>query len=191
MSMIENILADAGFDDRVKIIKVRYALEVIKNEVIKLGLLIIVFSLLHSFWEFLFALAILSPLRVLSGGMHMKTNVGCFFYSLGFYILSVKLLPLLYVPESAFFVMLIFASLSIAILSPVPSHKRPIKTSARRTALKRWTLIFLGIDIVILFSLWYKAWQVLFIIGVWLVALQATQLIVTYIFRKRKGVQNV
>jgi len=76
MKRLDALLNDSGIDDEISIIKIRYALEIIKNEAIKLSLLLMVFIAFGNVIEYLFTLAILLPLRAFSGGFHMKTNIG-------------------------------------------------------------------------------------------------------------------
>jgi len=191
MEKVEAFFNIAGINDRTTIVKIRYALETIKNEGIKIIILFILFALFDKQFEFILAAALLIPIRVFSGGMHMNTNLGCFLYSLIFFILSIFLLPELNLSLVTHIYILIISVSVMAILSPIPSYKRPFKTVARRILMKKLTLIVLAIVCVALILIWYFADSINFSIGTWVVALQSIQLITIWVYRKKKGEKNV
>ena len=184
MDRLEIALKNIGVEDSLSIIKVRYALELLKNELIKLSILAVLFGLLGCFEKYIFAIALLLPVRVFSGGMHMKTNITCFAYSLGFFALAIVILPIWPIPTPVLLLFLIVAAAVIAALSPVASHKRPIKTERRRISMKQKTIIFLIVDCIVLIILWQAAMIEFFLLGTWVVALQAIQLAATWVYRK-------
>jgi len=191
MGRLETVLKNAGKGDRLTLIKLRYGLEVAKNEVIKFIVLFIIFALLSHQIEYLFAVALLLPVRSFSGGMHMKSNIGCFSYSFGFFLLAIELLPRL--PVTALMLLIVLAAVIVifAFFSPIPSYKRPVKTKERRAALKRISMIILGADIIVLLLMWNFGFNNYFVVGVWVLSLQALQLFITWAYRKKKGERNV
>jgi accessory gene regulator B len=191
MGRLETILINSGRGDRLTLTKLRYGLEVAKNEAIKIIILFILFAFLDHQTEFIFAVVLLLPVRSFSGGMHMQSSISCFFYSLFFFVLAVEILPQLPTPVSMQFVILGIAVFSIALVSPVASYKRPIKTKERIIASKKGVAVFLGVDTVVLLLLWRSEADIFFVIGVWVVTLQAIQLIATWVYRKLKGERNV
>jgi len=191
MNRIEKTFINAGIDDHLTIIKSQYALEIIKNEAIKTAILIVVFFIIGYIQEFILSVIILFPLRFASGGMHLKTNIGCLIFSFAFFILSILILPLIEIPIMVLFSFLSASMITIIILSPVVSYKRPIKAEGRRASLKRSVIIILSMDSVIVFILWFSEIHTYFVIGVWVVTLQAIQLLAAWIYRKEKGVENV
>ena len=191
MGRLETALTNSGKGDRLTLIKLRYGLEVAKNEIVKLIILLVLFSFFSHHIEFIFAVVLLMPIRSFSGGMHMKSSIGCFFYSLCFFFLSVEVLPLLQIPSRTMLFILGIAGFTIAWFSPVASYKRPIKTNERRAALKKGTIISLIISVVVLIILLILGLENYFVIGIWVVTLQAIQLSATWIYRKRKGVNDV
>jgi len=191
MEQFEILLKNAGVADRLALIKIRYALEIVKNEGVKLVIFVALFALLDKELEFVVAALMLMPVRVFSGGMHMKTNIGCFFYSLAFFILSIFVLTAIKLPSALMFSILGASVIVMAVISPVASYKRPFRAESRRVALKKRTLIVLGIDCAALILLWSSNVQVFFNIGVWVVTLQAIQLFATWAYRKVKGEKNV
>lgn len=189
VSKLETVLRSVGIDDRLTIIKVRYGLEVVKSEAIKIMVLVVIFILLGHLKEFVFVTAMLFPLRHFSGGAHMKTNLGCFVFSLAFLTTSIVILPRLSLPAYMLFAFLAASSVLIAMLSPVTSYKRPIKAASHYKALKQKTLLFVLIYITVLVILWRLAIWNYFVVGVWVVTLHLLQLVATWAFRrwKKKG----
>ncbi len=61
--------------------KVTYSIHVILNEIEKLFVLLILFSLAHKAIEFLLAYICLVSLRIFTGGNHCKTSTGCLLYT--------------------------------------------------------------------------------------------------------------
>lgn len=66
--------------------KVEYSLQVIVGELLKLLGLCIVFMFLGKVQAFFIALLTIAPLRIFIGGLHMKTKIGCFSFSLVFFL---------------------------------------------------------------------------------------------------------
>jgi len=187
----EKLFINNGIDDHSTLVKIHYGLEVIRNEAIKLIILFILFSVIGSALEFVFSVLILFPLRFTSGGMHLKTNVGCFLYSLGFFILTINILPLINAPIALLFSLLIISAIIVISISPVESYKRPITSVDRRISMKKKSIAVFTADCIVLILLYYFGANYYFIIGAWIVMLQAIQLLATLVFRKRKGEKNV
>jgi Membrane protein putatively involved in post-translational modification of the autoinducing quorum-sensing peptide len=186
MKKLDSVLINNGISDRLSLIKIHYALEIIKNEAIKIIILCVLFLFLDRLTEYIISLAFLLPMRTFSGGMHMKSNISCFLYSLVFFLLAIIVLPLLTAPTPILISGIIVSALAIAMLSPIASYKRPIKTESRKKSLKKWTQIFLSIDMVVLIIFWRFNLYEYFVIGTLVIILQALQLFITWANRKRK-----
>ena len=155
--------------------KISYAWELLRNEAIKTALYIIFFSMAGKLGEFLICLFISCTLRVFSGGIHMKTNIGCFV--MGFVLLcsDILLLPLLPLSETIYMSALWGSVLVICFLSPIASYKRPFKTHERYQLCKKYSLLF------------SIAWGLFFTFipvplelqhcGIWYLIMQAIQLV--------------
>jgi accessory gene regulator B len=190
LDKLGSTLIIAGNDDSLTVAKVRYAMNILQNEVTKMIILAVLFTFLGYRDEFFFAVALLLPLRAFSGGMHMSSNVGCIIFSASFFLLAIIVFPLIAVPKILMFSLTGIAIVLIAVLSPVVSIKRPLKTTSRRTVLKRMTLIVLMAVSLVLAILWVFRIHDCFVIGSWVVTLQASQLVITWGFRKLKGGRN-
>ena len=62
-------------NERAEVIK--YGLEIIIGEIPKLILLVVVAIILKIGWLVVFAYLTMLPYKVMAGGFHLKTNIGC------------------------------------------------------------------------------------------------------------------
>jgi accessory gene regulator B len=189
MTQIEAFLLSVGIEDRLTLVKIKYGLEILRNEVTKFVILIIAFYISGYLLQFLFATSILLPLRSFAGGLHMRTNIGCFLCSLIVFLLQINILPMLSVSTPILFVILIISSFIVAYTAPIPNKKRPIKTKRRYHTLKIISMVAIVAVDAILMSLFCADHEVFFIIGIWVVVLQALQMLIARIniTRKEKG----
>ena len=74
-------------EERAEII--RYGFELIIGEIPKMIFIFILALVLGKFKYFLISLAIICPYRTFSGGMHLKTHIGCFITTTTLYLGSV------------------------------------------------------------------------------------------------------
>lgn len=162
-------------------LKVSYASELLRNESIKTVLYGVLFFLLGYFPEFLLCLAMSCTVRIFSGGIHLKTNVGCFFMGLVTTGAEILLLPRLPLLQPDYLVVLWISVALICLLSPIASYKRPFKTKERYRLCKRWSvLLTLGWSLVLTFVL---APSYLQHCGIWYLVMQAAQLIMQSVYR--------
>lgn len=162
-------------------LKVSYASELLRNESIKTVLYGVLFFLLGYFPEFLLCLAMSCTVRIFSGGIHLKTNVGCFFMGLVTTGAEILLLPRLPLLQPDYLVVLWISVALICLLSPIASYKRPFKTKERYRLCKRWSILLtLGWSLVLTFVL---APSYLQHCGIWYLVMQAAQLIMQSVYR--------
>ncbi|MCQ4638480.1 accessory gene regulator B family protein [Anaerovorax odorimutans] len=178
MKRIDNLLNSIGIRDQLTIIKIKYGLEIIRSELSKILFLLIIFVFLNKSIEYVFALSILSPIRCFSGGLHLKTNIGCFLFSLLIYTLIIIALPNIPLPIYIYYLLLIISFLIILVLSPVYTKKRPIQTKERYLFLKRRTVLISIVCFLIIVSISIIGYIEVFIIGCWVMVVQASQLII-------------
>ncbi|MBQ7916503.1 MAG: accessory gene regulator B family protein [Firmicutes bacterium] len=123
-----------------------YAMLSIYNEWIKIIIYCILFSFLGYAYQFWFVLAILYPLRWLSGGIHAKTFWGCFFSSLLVLALLIFVSPVLpCYPGFYTFLLFLFGIGSLTHIPYTPAF-RPI-TNVR-------TIVILRCFYIGLLSMW-------------------------------------
>lgn len=177
-------MADMNSDKELAEIKIRYGLELLKNEIYKLVILLIFFLCIGKLPEYLFSLAILLPVRIYSGGLHMRSNICCFVFSFCFTSLSVCIFPLIKTTASFDAVIYITAFILIAVLSPFSSPKKPITTKSRYIFFKGMSCLMCAISIVIFLILYHHGNINFAHVGMWTIFLQSLQLLPAHILKK-------
>lgn len=183
---IDKVAKITGIDDEIKLLKIKYGLEIIKNESIKMAILLVLFLCLGLFSEFVFATLILLPVRLFSGGLHMNSNTSCFGFTLLFYVLGVIILPMINIDMILSLLLLTISSTIIICLSPIASQKRPISTMKRYSFLKKASIAMVVIEYVVLLLLLLILPYNYFNIGVWIFCLQSLQLAASKLIIIRK-----
>jgi accessory gene regulator B len=162
-------------------LKAQYAWAVLKVEVWKLIVLTMLFLVTGYFNEFLIAIVILLPIRVFSGGMHFQSNCFCFLFSIMFFIASIFVLPLLDFSILLYAIQIILSGIVIILIAPLPSSQRPICTKKRKIFLKKMASAFVASDCIFLLFLLAQNRIIYFEVGVWILTLQAIQLLIPWI----------
>ncbi len=154
--------------------KLNYSLEVLLGESSKLILLFLLFFAFNAHGILLQAMLSLFMIRINTGGLHFKTYWGCLSFSAAFFT-SVALLYQ-YVQLSPLLMMIIgvvgFAA--IVFTSPVISPNRPDYTTAER---RRFQIRGCTAAALHLIGFWVIKNNPYFTISVWVIFLQAIQLL--------------
>lgn len=177
-------MVDMNSDKEFAEVKIRYGLELLKNEVYKLIILLISFILLGKLPAYLLSLAILLPIRIYSGGLHMQNNISCFIFSFCFAISSLCILPQIKTTSSIDAVICIVSFILIAILSPFSSPKKPITTRQRYIFFKIMSCLMCVIALVIVTIMHSHGKLYPAHVGMWTICLQAFQLLPAHILKK-------
>ncbi|MBN7771947.1 accessory gene regulator ArgB-like protein [Clostridium aminobutyricum] len=177
-------LQEENIANGLDIVKIRYALAVLKDELIKTILLICIFALLGQLKPFLMVMLLILPIRLSTGGIHFQRNIPCFLFSLGYFLVAVCLLPLLKVELTFLYSVLGLSILTIAVCPLAPSEKRPIISRKKYLQNKYFSLIYLVIFTFILLSSIEN--QAIIGMCIWALALHATELLFIRV-HKRKG----
>ncbi len=175
---------EENYSDELTLIKVRYALEVLKNESVKFIILGIIFYLAGYLGVYLFSFAFLIPNRIFSGGLHMKTGIRCFFFSLCFFAALIFLTPLISVDDRVLMVMTAVAWLLIIIFSPVASSQKPIVTVTKYYYCKMLSGIITALSLIFLLLMADRGYDTLFRYGCWVIDMQCVQLTAAYVMMK-------
>lgn len=188
ISRLHQLLLSQSNISRLDQLKVSYALELLRNEAIKTVIYGIIFFIAGYFAEFMLCFFISCTLRIFSGGIHMKTNIGCFFMGILLLCGDILLLPKLTLVQTEYWILLWSSSLIICVLSPIPSYKRPFKTQKRYVMCKRYSILFcIGWSFILTFIL---APSYLQHCGIWFFTMQALQLILQKIYRSFKSMKD-
>ena len=172
--------------DHKQLREMRYGMEVIYNEFIKMFALLTLFTLLGKLRYFLFSFTILVTIRCFSGGLHFHTNSSCLMFSVFFFITILALS--IYMPIELLNykgLILAFSTMTIGIFSPITNANRPIKNKKRRQVFKYVAVLFTAIWSYIL--LFHINDYGLVSYGIITVMLQAVQLVVSHILRAFKN----
>lgn len=161
--------------DDIDIIKLRYAISAVVNEVAKFMVIVILFYLLGLLTPLLFTVLVIIPIRITTGGLHFNNNISCFLASLLFFILSIIVLPHLTLHWNIYQAILMISAIVILILPLAPSEKRPIISKKKYLFNKYLSFAFTILFAIIL--LFAVQDQYLVRCGIWAFALQAMQLI--------------
>lgn len=167
--------------------KMRYGMEVIFNELIKIIILLILFAALNRLTYFLFSMIILITIRCFSGGLHFQTNLECLLFSIIFFIASTyEKIYMLICSVRLRYLAMAFSIIAIGLLSPVTSINRPIKNKRKQRLLKINAVLF---TVLWAYILLYKIEEPSFAaIGIITIVLQALQLIASYATNRLKGI---
>lgn len=159
--------------------KMKYAMTVIWNELIKFVLLLTLFFILNKVDIFLFCLGLLMPIRIFSGGLHFKSTLVCFMVSLSFFTLAILIFPyLISMTKNLALLLMLISTLIIYHYSPMPSKFRPILNKKRKVILKHLSLFFTLLGAFLLFKLIFTYNKNFFECGIWIICLQALQLLI-------------
>ena len=130
------ILSTEDLCDEKKTIKVKYALQVILNETEKFILLLLIFGVARKLEEFLIILLALCTLRSFIGGIHCRTVLGCFLFSLFSFAIVTILAETILLQEFVICVIFLIALVWVWLSAPIPSPGRPVYSSERRMLFK-------------------------------------------------------
>ncbi len=128
-----------------------YGLSVLWNDLTKLPLLLLAFSILFSFREALTVMAFWSILRIWMGGYHSRTWLGCFLSACCSYLASLFLARWLHPSPWQQVLLLAAGLLLVMMLAPVDHPNKPIRSAGRRNRM-RWTAsIAFAVESVLVF----------------------------------------
>ena len=182
---------EENYSDELTLIKVRYALEVLRNESVKFIILGIIFYLAGYLEAYLFSFVFLIPNRIFSGGLHMKTGIQCFFFSLCFFAVLIFLTPMISMDDRVLVVVTAVAWLLIIIFSPVVSSQKPIVTVTKYYYCKMLSGIITALSLIFLLLMSDRGYDTLFRYGCWVIDMQCIQLTVAYVMMKAGKGQEV
>ena len=141
MNALIRRLADATADARQETDErnrqsIAYGLTVLWNELTKLPLLLIAFTLLFSFREMLTAMAFWSILRVWMGGWHSRSWLGCLAAAAACYLAILALARHVLLSPTLFLVVMAVGLATVLLVAPVDHPNKPIRTMAKRRKMR-------------------------------------------------------
>lgn len=164
-------------------LKVNYGMQIAKSEGVKLIVLTLFYLLVGKISLFFFCFLILLPLRIFSGGLHMRTSASCFLFSFCFFALAIFILPNLYLSSQSYHFMLLISMILIALCSPVSSLRKPIISKKKYIKCKLLSVLTGAVFGLFLYGLPLTGYQYS---GIWTFTLQSLQLAAAFSLEKIK-----
>ena len=138
-------------DEKAEVIQ--YGLELIIGEIPKIVLLFVIAIILKIGWLVVFAYFTMLPYKIVAGGFHLKTNIGCTIGTLTIYYGNVLIskyitwIPI-YMKYIMILVIFIFSIIMISLYAPADTVNLPILTKKERKTKKILSYIFATITLV-------------------------------------------
>lgn len=176
-------------DERAEVIK--YGLGLIIGELPKMFLLFVIAWLFGVFKYALISFAIILPYKLVSGGVHLKTHIGCILGTSLLYCGNVfisKYINITDIKNQIFFsaIILIFAIIMISLYAPADTENVPILRKKERAKKKIISYIIVTAMIIISFLVKDRVISNMFRVGVLLQSIMISKL--TYnIFKVKFG----
>ena len=138
-------------NERAEVIK--YGLEIIIGEIQKLILLVVVAIILKIGWLVVFAYLTMLPYKVMAGGFHLKTNIGCLIGTFTVYYGNVLLskymvIEPIYLKYIIIIATWIFSIIMISLYAPADTINLPILRKKERKTKKILSYIFATIMLI-------------------------------------------
>lgn len=139
-------------DEKAEVI--RYGLELIIGEIPKIVLLFVIAIILKIGWLVVFAYFTMLPYKIVAGGFHLKTNIGCTIGTLTIYYGNVLISEYItwtpiYMKYIMILVIFIFSIIMISLYAPADTVNLPILTKKERKNKKILSYIFATITLVV------------------------------------------
>lgn len=138
-------------NERAEVIK--YGLEIIIGEIPKLILLVVVAIILKIGWLVVFAYLTMLPYKVMAGGFHLKTNIGCLIGTFTVYygnvlISKYMVIEPIYLKYIIIIATWIFSIIMISLYAPADTINLPILRKKERKTKKILSYIFATIMLI-------------------------------------------
>ena len=139
-------------DEEAEVIK--YGLELIIGEVPKILLLFIIAIVLKIGWLVIFAYFTMLPYKIVAGGFHLKTNIGCTIGTLSIYygnVLISKYITLtqIYTKYIVILIAFVFSMIMVSLYAPADTVNLPILTKRERKTKRILSYVFATITLLV------------------------------------------
>lgn len=176
--MLDLIKKTYGFTD-YQIAQLKYFFLTIFSELSKLFLISLCF--LDNIVLFIWTIIIFQIVRSSIGGLHCKTYWGCFFVSLGYMILAIRILPLIPVDKLLQMLTLLLCIIVTYHIGPLTSVFHPTLSEEVCKRLKNKVFMTIFIFLIILYILPENPYMTT---GYWVIILNTCQLVLAKILKK-------
>lgn len=174
-------------DEKAEIIN--YGIQLIVGEIPKIFLMFGLGIILGLWWQTILAFFLLLPYKIVSGGFHLKTHIGCFLctnivYCGNAYISTIWNFPNDISKYLTIIGIFILGVIMVSIYAPADTENLPILTKKERKTKKILSYIFLIINLIVAAFIPNNIISNLIIIGTFIQTLSITRL--AYIITKNK-----
>ena len=164
-------VVDMSADDREKML---YSLQNLIGEFSKILLMFLFFLPFNLHGYFLRAVLALAIIRMYTGGLHFKTYGGCLMFSLTFFSARILLTKFCVLPQLGYLLVGLIGLIVIGLISPITSKSRPNYSIHQRRTFKTMGCLIISLHLLGCLILKNNPY---FISSVWVILLQAIQLI--------------
>lgn len=139
-------------DEEAEVIK--YGLELIIGEVPKILLLFIIAIVLKIGWLVIFAYFTMVPYKIVAGGFHLKTNIGCTIGTLSIYYGNVLISKYItwtqiYTKYIVILIAFVFSMIMVSLYAPADTVNLPILTKRERKTKRILSYVFATITLLV------------------------------------------
>ena len=140
--------------DEEKAEVIKYGLELIIGEIPKILLLFIVAAVLKIGWLVIFAYITMLPYKIVAGGFHLKTNIGCTIGTFVVYFGNVLLSKYIVIGPIEVKVAIVIATfiysiIMISIYAPADTINLPILRKKERKLKKILSFVFASVTLIL------------------------------------------
>lgn len=174
-------------DEKAEVIN--YGIQLIVGEIPKIFLMFGLGIILGLWWQTLLAFFLLLPYKIVSGGFHLKTHIGCFLctnivYCGNAYISTIWNFPNEITKYITILGIFVLGIIMVSIYAPADTENLPILTKKERKIKKILSYVFLIINLLVATFIPNNTISNLIIIGTFIQTLSITRL--AYIITKNK-----
>ena len=165
-------------DEKAEVIL--YGIQLIIGEIPKIFIIFGLSILLGIGWYMLFAYIVMIPYRAVSGGLHLKTHIGCIIGTSIFYFGNIFLSKALMLQDMQKYILIgitfIFGVIMISLYAPADTENLPILSKKERKIKKILSYIILTITLIIAFFIKNNVISNILIIGALLQTMTITRI---------------
>lgn len=136
-NIVHSILKNNDIQSEEDREEIQYAIDLVFDSSIKILLLIFIMAFLHILKFFILSALVMWALRSKIGGIHFKSSVACFLFTLVFYLTTIY--SSLYLPYNLYF-SLIYYVLSFILIyryAPADTELKPLISKSLRLKLRK------------------------------------------------------
>lgn len=156
-------------------LKLKYSMEIVFNDLSKLAILFIIFSIAGYSSDFIYSVIALLTIRPFTGGLHLKSYTQCILFTGAFFTISILLKNHIFITQNIFFLLIIISALIIIIFAPIVGENRPTFSKRKLYQFKLTGLIILILHLIVYLHIKNHPY---IINSIWVMVLQSIQILI-------------